>query len=105
MQRPLQISFKGMERSEAVEARIQEKVEKLERRNGTIQSCHVVIVAPSGHHQKGGLFEVHVEVRLPGHDLTVGRDSARSHSHEDAYIAIRDSFDAIERQLEHLKKR
>jgi len=105
MQRPLQISFKGMERSEAVEARIREKVEKLERRAGRLQSCQVTVVAPSNHHAKGGIFEVHVEVRVPGHDLAVSRESGQDHGHEDAYVAIRDAFAAIERQMEHQLKR
>ena len=42
MQIPLEISYKNMEKSDAVEARIREKVEKkFERYAGRITSCRV----------------------------------------------------------------
>jgi ribosome-associated translation inhibitor RaiA len=41
MQTPLEISFHNMERSEAVEAKIRQRVEKLEKYFDRITSCHV----------------------------------------------------------------
>jgi putative sigma-54 modulation protein len=37
---------------------------------------------------------MHVHLTLPGEDIVVGKDSSDDHTHEDAYIAIKDSFEA-----------
>jgi cold shock CspA family protein len=43
---------------------------------------------------------VRVDLKLPGHDIVVGRDPEAHHAHEDVYVAIRDTFDAVRRLLE-----
>ena len=52
---PLQISFRNMDPSPAVEARIRKKAEKLERFHDRIIGCTVVVEAPHRHHHKGKL--------------------------------------------------
>ena len=56
MQIPLQISFRNMDPSPAVEARIREKAAKLERFHDRIIGCTVVVEAPhrSQNQGKGG---------------------------------------------------
>jgi ribosome-associated translation inhibitor RaiA len=49
---PLQVSFRNMDSSEAVEARIREKAEKLETYFGHINSCRVMVEAPERRRQK-----------------------------------------------------
>jgi ribosome-associated translation inhibitor RaiA len=42
---------------------------------------------------------------VPGKELVVSRDPGDVHAHKDVYVAIRDAFDAAERQLaEHGRK-
>jgi hypothetical protein len=38
-------------------------------------------------------------IHRPGRDLVVSRGGPNIHAHEDVYAALRDSFDATERQL------
>lgn len=99
MQIPLQISFRDFDRSEAVEERVREKVAKLEQYYDRITSCRVVIEAPHRQHHKGKLYHVRIDVTLPGEEIVVARDSKDDHAHEDVYVAIRDSFEAMRRQL------
>ena len=99
MQTPATISFRNFPRSEAVAARIEEKICKLEQYYDRIICCRVVVQAPHRHNTKGKLYQVHIHLGLPGDDIVVGNDSAKDHSHEDVYIAVRDSFEAIRRQL------
>ena len=66
MQIPLQISFHGMEPSPAIEARIREKAAKLERFHDRIVGCKVVIEAPHRHHHKGKLYNVRIDISVPG---------------------------------------
>lgn len=101
MQVPLQITFRNMERSEAVEAEIMKRVDKLGRHYPDIVSCRVVVEAPLPPDQKGGLFKVRVDITCPETKLEVNRDpDARHEAHKDAYVALRDAFLAAERQLE-----
>ncbi len=100
MQIPLEIKFRRMEPSEAVEANIREKVAKLERHFDRIVSCRVVVEAPHRRQSKGKLFAVTVNVAVPGKELVVNHTGSKNHAHEDAYVAIRDAFAAAVRQLE-----
>ena len=101
MQIPIEITFRDMERSDAVEAAIREKAEKLERFYDKIMSCHVMVEAPHGHHHQGRLFQVRIDLTVPDAELVVNREHHhRDHSHEDVYVAIRDAFNAMQRQVQ-----
>jgi len=97
---PLQISFRNMDRSDAVEAKAREKAAKLEAFFDHITSCRVVVEAPERRHHKGKLFHVRIELGVPGKELVVSRHPKGKHAHEDVYVALRDAFDAARRQLE-----
>ena len=105
MQIPLEIAFVDMDSSPAVEARVRERAERLERHFDGITSCHVYVAAPHRHHRKGKLFEVRVEVRVPGAELAITGKPGDVNAHEDVYVAVRDAFDAMERQLEGWKQK
>ncbi len=106
MQIPLDISFRNMDPSPAVEARIREKAAKLERFHGRIISCTVVVEAPHRHHHKGKLYSVHIDVKLPGgKDVVVDHAKPLDHAHEDVYLAVRDAFNATVRRLEDHTRR
>jgi len=95
MQRPVQIIFHDVDRSEAVETHIREKVSKLEEFYPHIIGCHVTVEVPHKHHKQGKLFNVRIEAHVPGGQVVVNRDRS-----EDVYVALRDAFDAARRQLE-----
>jgi ribosomal subunit interface protein len=95
MQTDLQITVRDMEHSPALEERIREKVKKLEQVYPRIMGCRVVLEAPHRHKQQGKQFTVRLDVTVPGKEIVVNRDH-----HEDAYVALRDAFNAARRQLE-----
>ena len=102
---PLQVSFQELPSSAAVKTRIEERVEKLERFHDRITGCRVVISTPHRHQRKGNHFDVRVDLSLPGRELVVHRDTAGAQDHDDIYIAVRDAFDAMQRQLlDHVEK-
>lgn len=104
MQSPVQITFRGMETSEAVEARIREKAAKLENFHDRITSCKVVVEAPHRRHQKGKLYSVSIDLTVPGGELVVSSEKRFHRSHEDVYVAVRDAFSAMRRQLEEFAR-
>ena len=99
MEFPLQVKFRDMEPSEAVEARIRERATRLERFNDEIVSCRVVVETPHRHHHQGRQFHVAIDVTTRGGEIVVNREHGERQAHEDAYVAIRDAFDALERRL------
>jgi len=107
VQVPLQISYEnGLESTPALQARIEREAIKLERFCDRITLCHVSIVGRSGNRRHGDLFEVRIRITAPGRaDIVVSRNPSANHAHEDAYVAIRDAFDAARRQLQdHIRK-
>ena len=97
---PLHITFRSMDPSTALEARIGELAQRLERFSSHIGRCNVVIEVPHKHGHKGHLYEVHIELTVPGGEVVASHEHRAKHSHEDVYVALRDAFNAVRRQLE-----
>jgi len=100
MKQPLQITFRDMPHSDALETHIREKVAKLDEFYEHLIACHVVIEQPHSHQQQGKLFHVTIDLTLPNGELLVNRSPQEHHAHEDAYVAIRDAFKSVRRQLQ-----
>jgi ribosome-associated translation inhibitor RaiA len=103
MQQPLEIVFEDMEPSDAVRARLEEEMGKLEQFNGHITSARVVIAKPHQRHIKGNTYQVRIQLGVAGGKrVIVDQDPGGNHAHEDAYVTIRDAFRAARRQLQEL---
>ncbi len=100
MNTPLQITFRDIEHSDAIETHIREKAEKLETFFEPIMSCRVVVEMPHQHKHQGKSFNVRIDIGVPGSEIVVNRDR-----HEDVYVALRDAFDAARRQLDDYSRR
>jgi cold shock CspA family protein/ribosome-associated translation inhibitor RaiA len=129
MEIPLQITFRNMPRSPAIEDNVREKAAKLESFYDRIMSCRVVVEAPHRHHRKGKVYEVRIDLTVPGGELVINRSPKRlkaakltgtegsettvieNHepgkygAHADVYVAIRDAFNAAGRQLQDYARR
>ena len=95
MQTPLQITIRDIDHSEALEARIRDKANKLEEFSGQIMSCRIVVESPHKHHHQGKQFNVRIDIGVPGSEIVINHDH-----NEDVYVALRDAFDAAKRRLE-----
>lgn len=105
MQMPVQITFRQMASSPAIEERIRERAAALERFFDRVVSCRVVVECRQPH-QQGNLFQVRIDLSVPGREIAVGRETKSQHAHKDVFAAIRDAFDAARRQLEdHARER
>lgn len=100
MQIPLQITFRGIPHSDAVEARIREKAGKLDRFHSHIMSCRVAVEAEHHHHHQGNQYPIRIDITTPRKELVISREHHDKQAYEDVYVAIRDAFDAATRQLE-----
>jgi cold shock CspA family protein/ribosome-associated translation inhibitor RaiA len=105
MQIPVDITFRELGKSEALEARVRDWVSKLERVYDRIVRCEVMIETPHRHHRNGRQFHVRIRLTVPGGEIVASHDPGPDEAHEDAYVALRDAFLAAKRQLEdHVRK-
>lgn len=104
MKLPLQITVRHMEPSPALEARIRELAARLDKFSASIMRCHVIVAAPAKHKHQGGLFEVRIDLTVPGNQIAIHRSPPLDHSHEDPYVALRDAFRTARRQLEDYER-
>ena len=105
MQTELQIAWERLEPSEFLQKKIEREVAGLEKTFGRITSCKVFVEGPGHRHKQGGLYSIRVRLELPGgKELSASRNPAQAQAHEDPYVAVRDAFDALRRQLrEHVE--
>jgi len=96
MQVPMQITFRDIPKSDAVEADIRRHAVKLEEFCDYIVSCRVTVEVSAGHKHQGKLYSVHIDLKAPRDEIS----STRHHENEDVYVAIRDAFDAVKRRLQ-----
>ena len=111
---PVQTTFRNMDPSASVAARVQEEADKLDAYFDRITSCRVMVEAPHRHHRRGDPFHIRIELGVPGKGLVVTHGPAlkpegqeKRHKrleaggpHKDVYAAIRDAFQAMRRQLQ-----
>jgi ribosomal subunit interface protein len=100
MQTPLQITIRHMAQSPALTTRIREDVARLSGFYPDIVSCRVVIDYRDLHKAQGRSFNVRITLGIPEHELVVNHDHD-----QDVYVALRDAFASLTRQLEDAARR
>lgn len=123
MIRPLQITFRNMQPSAAVAARVRAEAAKLDRYCTRITSCRVIIEAPHRHHKWGESFHVSINIDVPRSEIVVRHEPKQRRAiaqsgatkwvkhfevhgpSKDIYVTIRDAFGAARRQLEDYARR
>ena len=100
MQVPLQITFRGMSPSPAIESLIRQRSARMERFNDRIISCHVVVDVPHRRSRKGKQYAVHLDIATPTGPIVISRDPGIEGAHTEVDVAVRNAFDAATRRLE-----
>ena len=102
---PLELNYRNIGPSEFIEANVKDRCAHLETLSRDITYCHVVVGSPHKHQNKGSHYEVHIKLGVPGSELDASRHAGASETHEDFHVALRDAFDAVERQLIRWKEK
>src|SRR5574341_1329109 len=123
MKLPVQIAWRDMEPSPAVEARIREEAAKLDEFHDQIMGCRVMIEIPHHHRRRGYRFHIRIDLTMPGGEIVVNHEPTlhgslqrledeertkaqeASAPHKDIFVAIRDVFKAARRQLQDFVRR
>ena len=99
-----QVVFHGMDHSDAVETRIREEIQKLERLNDHITDCRVAVESPHNHQSSGSPYNISININVPGDRLAVS-SGAQKADHSDVNIAVRDAFATMTRRLKDYNER
>lgn len=106
MKTPLEISFKGLDKSRAVESKVAERATRLEKHFDRMTHVRVVVSAPNKLAHKGKNFEVKLEIGIPGASpLIISEVPEGNDARSDLMMAIRNAFDSAERRLDELAER
>ncbi len=102
---PVQVTFRDIPHSDAIETYVRERAAKLETFSTRIIGCHVAVEAPHKHQHTGRHFRVRIDLTVPGTEVVVSHAPDESSANEDAHAAIDDAFDRLGRRLEdHLRR-
>lgn len=106
METPAEIDFQGMSGSPKIKDDIAQHIAELEDRFGRVTACRVVLKAPSGRHQTGGLYEVNIRLALPdGREVNVADTPHADERHSDLAFALNDAFKRARRRLQDHARR
>lgn len=123
MQIPLQVTFRSMKASKAVQNWIQAEIHKLENFYRPIMGCRVVVEVPHRHHRDGVQYHVRIDLTLPGKELVIkhqpnlrgqahqeGKTEFKKYletgsSHKNLRLTIDDAFRAAGRRLQDFARR
>ncbi len=119
----VQTTYRGIERTERLDALVREEASILDRFFNGVVSCRTLIEQPHAHHRQGAPFHVRIEIGVPGKELVIShtpdlRDTLRGEEigrttksseidaeHKDVELAIRDAFRKAGRQLQDYARR
>lgn len=100
MKTPPEITYRNVNKSAAIDALIHEKIAKLERLCGYINSCHITVEKMHNHPRGNSPYRVLIDLRLPpSHELVAESNLAVKNQYAQLDTVIRDAFSKMERQL------
>lgn len=100
MKLPVQITIRDFINSAVLKDHILHKVKKLNEINPRIMSCRVIVEMPQKHKRQGKLFNVKIDLTIPGEEITISKNAD-----EDIYITLREAFDDAKRRLEYYARK
>ena len=103
MKSALELTFRDVSRTPAIDRLIHNKIDKLEIIYDHIISCHLAVERPQRHLKTGNPYRVRLEIRVPhGNDIIATHESGQGDMHLSLETVIRDVFENGMRQLKKL---
>ncbi len=106
MKVPLEITYRNVPKTDALETLVGEKVRKLEEVCPYISSCHIAIEKVHDRPSSGSPYRVRLDITVPpSHELAAVSNPGAGTQYDPLETVIRHAFDAARRQLLELKQR
>lgn len=105
MKIPPEITYRGVEKTEAIDALINEKIAKLERVCDHISSCHIAVEKEQDRPRDRSPYRVRLDITVPpSHELAAESTMGHQTQYANLDAVVRDAFDKAWRQLRDLSK-
>lgn len=106
MQVPVEITYRDVPKTEAIDSLVHEKINKLEKFCDHISSCRVAIEKAHDRPRSGSPYRVRLDITVPPHhEIAAVRNPGEGNQYDKLDAVIRDTFDAARRQLVELVER
>jgi ribosomal subunit interface protein len=105
MNSALQITFRDIPPSAAIDGHVRHRAEKLDTLGERLVACHVAIEAPHRHKHHGRHYRVRLDLEVPGRVIVVDSCPDAGAQCEDVYVAIDRAFSLAVRRLRESKRR
>ncbi|MGD1898737.1 MAG: HPF/RaiA family ribosome-associated protein [Phormidesmis sp.] len=108
MRVPPEISYRGINKTDALETLIAEKIARLEKFYSEISSCHLAIEKVHDHPNSGSPYRVRIDITVPeDREIVVDKspDKGKDMPNQPLEAIIRDAFEAADRQLKEMNER
>ncbi len=106
MQLPVEISYRGVDKTDEIEALVRDKASRLDKFCDHINRCDVIVEHPNHAQHSGSPFRVRIDVTVPPHhELVVDEKPTKHEMHEPLTKVINEAFRTMERQLKELVDR
>jgi ribosomal subunit interface protein len=99
MKPAVDVVYRDLDSSAALNEIINKKAQKLTRFSDQIIHSRVVLDAPHNHKHKGKYYRASIELDIKGQPVTVAQDDLSIH------VAIREAFNTAERKVKQLVQR
>jgi ribosomal subunit interface protein len=101
-----EITYRNVEKTNAIDTLIQEKIAKLELVCNYINSCHIAIEKTHDRPRSGSPYRVRIDITVPpGHEIVAQSNPGESNQYDPLDAVIRDAFNAARQQLVKLSER
>ncbi len=105
MRVPPEISYRGVEKTEALENLVAEKIARLEKFYSEISSCHLSVEKVHDHPESGSPYRVRIDITVPeDREVVVDKSPDQGVQYQPLESIIRDAFDIADRQLKELNE-
>lgn len=106
MKVPLEVTYRDVDKTVALETLVNEKMAKLERLCDYIGSCQIAIEKINDRPKAGSPYRVRIDITVPpGHEIVADSHPNEGTQYVEVDTVIRDAFSMAERQLKELTRR
>jgi cold shock CspA family protein len=106
MKVPPEVTYRNVDKTEAIDRLVYDKIDKLERLCSYIGGCRIAIEKPNERPQSGSPYRVRIDLTVPpGHELVADSHPGKEDQYVELDTVIRNAFNMAERQLKELMDR
>jgi len=105
MRIPVDISYRNVQKTDALEALVHDKLAKLDEVCDHIMGCHVAIEQVHTNPSEGSPYRVRIDLTVPPqHELAVVKSPNEGIQYDSLETVVREAFDAARKQLKKLNQ-